>query len=492
MGFEPAIRGLGKTASFPQSESLDWEGRETSPANGGGIGGKTLGSLLWSERERATVHILPPRFFNCIRQDLEGKGDDLVVSHLLEVAPRSSMERKRGKQIFVTAAALIVYEALRYIPLIGIARQDYLRLANEGTLFRSFIFSLGLQPYIDANLILMLLLAVPWIKKRLVGDGQDFARLNQIILGVTLVLAVLNTWPKALLLYYAPSYSQRAPIELTRALFVPLTILTQTAAVFLLVWLGTLITKYGIGHGFSLVFLLPHAEGAVRGLKDALLSIEKTHVDRVPVAFSFGLIIAFIWFMVFLLNKAKEIKVRKIEDDQPETSIQVPLSLAGYLPLVLTTAISKFLSQLAALSKSQTDSFFVQISALLHFHPFVPGIVLYSVIVLFFTYFTLGVIDLEGWSKRLTEVGLVWSNEATARRVVLQVWMSWAAFLVSLTLVCGLVPIGFNISRSPITQQELFFITGIVWVIWQSWKNTGYTKEVYRHHSVGKVYTAPL
>lgn len=391
--------------------------------------------------------------------------------------------------MLVTVAALLIYEALRYIPLIGIAHQDYLRLAREGALFRSFIFSFGLQPYIDANVILMLLIAVPWIRKRLVGDGENFTHLNQVILGITLVLTVLNAWPKALLLYYGPSYSQQAPIELARDLFVPLTVLTQTAAVFLLVWLGTLITKYGIGHGLSLVFLLPYGESAVRGLRNALLSIDPD-VDRVPVVLSFGMVSMFVWFMVFCLNKAKEIRVHRVGDDQPGASLQVPLSLAGYLPLIFTTSILAVPSQLAALSKSQTDSFFVQISALFPL-PFVPGIVIYSVTVLFFTYFTLEVVDPGDSSKRLEEVGLVLSNtrpEGTTaeqlRRVGLQVGMQWAAFLVSLHLVCRLIPTGFDTPRSPVTQKELFFITGIVWIVWQSWVSRGYTREVYCHHSV--------
>jgi hypothetical protein len=67
--------------------------------------------------------------------------------------------------------------------------------------------------------------------------------------------------------------------------------------------------------------------------------------------------------------------------------------------------------------------------------------------------------------------------------------MLWTALLVALTLVCGLIPVGFAIPHSPVTQKELFFITGIVWIVWQSWVSRGYTKEVYCHYGVWNCLT---
>lgn len=165
------------------------------------------------------------------------------------------------KRIFFTLAILVLFRALASIPVPGV---DHSRLtqfftSNEffgllnvfsgGGLSQLSIVMLGVGPYITGSIIMQLLTIMsPKLKAMYQEEGEAgrrrFAQYGRII---TIPLALVQSFAFIRLLE-----SQRIFISLSSfTLFADLVVIT--AGSVLLMWLGELISEYGIGNGVSLI-----------------------------------------------------------------------------------------------------------------------------------------------------------------------------------------------------------------------------------------------
>src|SRR4030065_1389602 len=108
--------------------------------------------------------------------------------------------------------------------------------------------AMGLNPYINASIILQLLTMVFPKLEELQKEGESGRRkINQYTRYLTVPLAM----PQAVATY-ALLRNQNIISNLNPVLLISF-ILTMTAGTMLLVWLGELITERGIGNGISLL-----------------------------------------------------------------------------------------------------------------------------------------------------------------------------------------------------------------------------------------------
>src|SRR3954471_16572542 len=163
------------------------------------------------------------------------------------------------RRVLFTAAILSVYRLGSWIPAPGV-NQDALQslfsgggiltllnLFSGSALSRFSLFALGIMPYVTASIILQLLTVVIPRLEQLQKEGEaGYAKINQYTRYLTVALAAAQSTG------YAFLFKSQGVLSANAGRLV-LIILTLTAGTTLLIWMGELITKRGIGNGISLL-----------------------------------------------------------------------------------------------------------------------------------------------------------------------------------------------------------------------------------------------
>src|SRR5690348_452489 len=167
------------------------------------------------------------------------------------------------KRVIFTAIILALYRLGSWIPAPGIDSQSIQSFFNTGgrglgvfgllnlfsgsALSRFSLFALGIMPYVTASIILQLLTVVVPRLEQLQKEGEaGYAKINQYTRYLTVALAAAQS------LGYAYLFHRQGALPLNAGRLV-LIVLTLTAGTTLLMWMGELITKRGVGNGISLI-----------------------------------------------------------------------------------------------------------------------------------------------------------------------------------------------------------------------------------------------
>src|SRR6185437_15245014 len=166
------------------------------------------------------------------------------------------------KRVLFTATVLALYRLGSWIPAPGInqaAIQQYfngagggvlglLNLFSGSALSRFSLFALGIMPYVTASIILQLMTVVVPTLERLQKEGEaGYARITQYTRYFTVALAAAQS------LGYAFLFKRQGALPGLNAGRMVIIVLTLTAGCTLLMWMGELITKRGVGNGISLL-----------------------------------------------------------------------------------------------------------------------------------------------------------------------------------------------------------------------------------------------
>jgi preprotein translocase subunit SecY len=181
---------------------------------------------------------------------------DNVLSPLINSWNTPQLRRK----ILITAFIFIIFRLFAHIPIPGI---DRVRLASlfasnqflglldifsGGTLLNFSIMALGLNPYINASIILQLLTIVFPKLEELQKEGEyGREKVNQYTRMLTIPLAVIQS-----IGMFALLKNQHIITSVDPFLFISI-IVTMATGTILLMWFGEMITEYGIGNGISLL-----------------------------------------------------------------------------------------------------------------------------------------------------------------------------------------------------------------------------------------------
>jgi preprotein translocase subunit SecY len=166
------------------------------------------------------------------------------------------------RRVLFTAAILALYRLGSWVPAPGIdqnAIQQYfngagggiltlLNLFSGSALSRFSLFALGIMPYVTASIILQLLTAVVPSLERLQKEGEaGYAKITQYTRYTTVGLAAAQSTG------YAFLFKRQGALPGVNAGRLVIIVLTLTAGCVLLMWMGELITKRGVGNGISLL-----------------------------------------------------------------------------------------------------------------------------------------------------------------------------------------------------------------------------------------------
>src|SRR5438270_1059415 len=182
------------------------------------------------------------------------------------------------KRVLFTAMVLALYRLGSWIPAPGVNSDQIknyfnsqggtvlglLNLFSGSALSRFSLFALGIMPYVTASIILQLLTVVLPKLEQLQKEGEaGTAKINQYTRYLTVALAAAQSTG------YAYLFKRSGALSANPGRIV-LLVITLTAGTTLLMWMGELITKRGVGNGISLLILASILATAPAGLNACL------------------------------------------------------------------------------------------------------------------------------------------------------------------------------------------------------------------------------
>jgi preprotein translocase subunit SecY len=252
-----------------------------------------------------------------------------------------------------------------------------LNLFSGSALSRFSIFALGIMPYVTASIILQLLTVVIPKLEQLQKEGEaGYAKINQYTRYLTVCLAAAQATG------YAFLFKRQSILQANSGRLI-IIILTLTAGTTLLMWMGELITKRGIGNGISLLIfasILAYAPSGITAWVNGG-TMERLFFPLIAL----GVIVA----VVFIQEGQRRIPIqyakRQIGRRQTtggSTYMPLRVNMAGVIPVIFAAAIMAFPPTIAQFfPRTQT---FVNS----HFQPSnLTYILLEGALIIIFTYF---------------------------------------------------------------------------------------------------------
>ena len=214
--------------------------------------------------------------------------------------------------------------------------------AMSGSAFRqATVFALGIQPYINASIIIQLLtIAIPALERLAKEGGEEGKKkIARITRYTTVGLGLLMGWAYYMML---SNYGSQGFSIITAEGFLPalVIILAFTAGSAVVMWLGEQITEFGIGNGISMI-LFANIISGIPSMVSSLFSLVWWQVIIVVIGMA-----ALVLFIIFIndaerripIQYAKRVVGRKVYGGQ-NTNLPIKVSMSGVMPVIFAQSI---------------------------------------------------------------------------------------------------------------------------------------------------------
>jgi preprotein translocase subunit SecY len=257
------------------------------------------------------------------------------------------------KRVLFTALILALYRFGAWIPAPGVDSQSIknyfngqggtilglLNIFSGGALSQFSLFALGIMPYVTASIILQLLTVVIPSLEALQKEGEaGYAKINQYTRYLTVVLAAAQSTGYAYLFQRQGALN----VSVTSGRFV-LIVVTLTAGTTLLMWMGELITKRGIGNGISLLIFASILTSAPAGITAWYNGgpMEKLFFPLIAL----GIVVAVVFMQEgqrrIPIQYAKRMVGRRMTTGGT-TYMPLRVNMAGVIPIIFAAAVMAF------------------------------------------------------------------------------------------------------------------------------------------------------
>ncbi len=323
--------------------------------------------------------------------------------------------------ILFTLAMLIVFRFLGSIPVPGvnpaILQQflsqnqffSFLNMFSGGGLSQLSIIVLGVGPYITSSIIMQLMTTVVPKLKTLFHEEGSLGRkkFNMYSRLLTIPVALIQGFGILSLLVKQGALPQMGIMAMVT------NILVVTAGSMLIMWIGELITEFGVGNGVSLIIFA----GIVSSLPRVLSQFFSAYVPSELFNYVlYGLIILAVIIGVVLINEAERHvqityakQVRGMQTYGSSASyVPMRINQAGVMPIIFALSILLFPQMIAQYFLSSDIAWLAStakgIDTVLHHNVWYP--VIYFVMVFGFTYFYTAItFDPEAMAENLAKSG---------------------------------------------------------------------------------------
>ncbi len=255
----------------------------------------------------------------------------------------------RRKSIF-TLLIFLFFRIFAFLPVsvINLTKMRLLFSQNQflslldifsgGTLVNFSIMALGLNPYINASIILQLLSMIFPQLEQLSKEGEyGRFKMNQYTRFLTVPLTLIQAVGIFMLLKNQKIIGVLSPLEFFTFIF------TLVAGTFILVWFGELISEFGLGNGVSLLIFV----GIVGRLPTTLgKTVTTVNQEQIMNLFVFALVAILVIAAVVFVNEAvrripvyyaKRIKGNRVYQGATNF-LPLKLNQAGVIPIIFAVS----------------------------------------------------------------------------------------------------------------------------------------------------------
>jgi preprotein translocase subunit SecY len=309
------------------------------------------------------------------------------------------------RRVVFTLALLCVYRLGGHIPTPGVNStalvSAFAQQSNSlfglydlfvgGSFAKATIFALGIMPYISVSIIFQLLGAViPYFEKLQKEGEEGRKKITQYTRVGTVALAMVQSL--AFSKFLESMGSAGAPVVPHPGFtFQLMTMITQTTGTILIMWLGEQITERGIGNGISLIIFIGIVARFPADIVNTVRAIRVGTLSPVIAALLVGMMVAVIASVVAMTQAQRKIPVqyakrvvgRKMYGGQA-THIPLRVNTAGVIPIIFAQSLIMLPSTLALYFQGSN---MIQSVARLFAHGTWVYVIVYSLTIIFFTYF---------------------------------------------------------------------------------------------------------
>ena len=277
------------------------------------------------------------------------------------------------KKLMFTVLVLLIYRLCSVIPVPFIDVDmlgDYFTNNLSGTILglydvmsgsafsQATVLALGIQPYINASIIIQLLcVAIPPLERMAKEEGEvGKKKIERITRYTTVGLGLLLGFA-----YYTMmrNYESQGFTMITSDGFLPacVIILAFTAGSCFVMWMGEQITEFGIGNGISVILFA----NIIAGLDDTVKKIaQMTWWQALIVVVGMIVLVLFIIFINdaerrIPISYAKRVVGRKIYGGQ-NTNLPLKVAMSGVMPVIFASSICSIPATICAFMGITADS----------------------------------------------------------------------------------------------------------------------------------------
>jgi preprotein translocase subunit SecY len=275
------------------------------------------------------------------------------------------------RKLLITMGILILFRLAANVPAPGVDRNalqnffagagsggflGFLNLLSGGTLSNFSVLAMGVYPYITAQIILQLLIPIiPALEKKMKDDPREGRKWMEkwtyylaVPMAALSAIGQINT-------FNAFARQTIIPFGFTADLWLSslTTLMVMTAGTMFAIWLGELISEYGIrGQGLSLVIFA----GIVSQIPKHLVALWNDQVNRWSLITAMIVVMLLtILAIVYVQQGRRNVPIiypqksaifyamqRGKNVRMPQPTLPLMVNLAGMIPLIFASALLQF------------------------------------------------------------------------------------------------------------------------------------------------------
>ena len=346
------------------------------------------------------------------------------------------------RKLLITLGILLIFRIAANVPAPGVDRDalaaffqaqggsagflGFLNLLSGGTISNFSLLSMGVYPYITAQIILQLLIPIiPALQRRMQEDQREGRRwMEKWTYYLCVPMAMLSAIGQ---INIFNSLAQQPVIAFgfTEGLWLQsvTTLLVMTAGTMFAIWLGELISEYGIrGQGLSLIIFA----GIVSQMPSSIAALWLDEQNRLTLVSAMLIIIVItVIAIVFVQQGRRNVPIMYPQKSQvfyaiqrgksvkmPQPHLPLMVNLAGMIPLIFAGAILQFPAIVASYFVQSQTAWVSQVSTSIQnfFNPTGTSSwgywLLYFMMVVTFTYFyTTVIFEQQNYGDNLKRSG---------------------------------------------------------------------------------------
>ena len=398
------------------------------------------------------------------------------------------------KRLLVTLGVLLFIRIGTFLPVPGINHSDLAFYIQSHSVTRSLVstfsgndtfviglFTLNIFPYINASILIQLILGLsPQLSKlQKEGDLEGRRTINRLTRFITLIFAIVQSVSLSF-------YLKQILFDWSYSLAFQIVVCLTTGAM-IVVWLGELITDYGLGNGASLLIYT----NIISNLPNLTKSIFLENSENFSIFSEIGvalLIFGSLYGIVFLqegvrivpLISSKQLNQSSIQDSVTSNNyIPLRFNQAGVMPIILTTTIlvvPNYISNLGLLPR-------IDFPVNFEFFKIIYWICYFGLILAFSSFYSTIVLNPKDISDQLQKMAVTIPGVRPGvqttfylKQVMKRITLVGAIMLATLATIPNFIESTLNLtSLNGLSSTSLLILAGVVLDLVREVKNIYYS-----------------